>query len=337
MKNYIFPLFTLFIIGTNLFSQNFATTSDAMFLPQGYVLESLGGFGYSNCTIVTIPNICNSNPALITDFNNMSVGISYQFDTNIKPAKWYDLTHRRIMNGFPQSVGFVIPFKNLRIGIGASQRYNSRLDYGKISVTTAEKPEGTGETFNPIANTYLMSYSAVLSFSLKNFSAGLQYNLNRFYHEAIIGILHTKVSAYTYKSSWSAGVKYKLKENSTFGFQIGMFYESSLRLSGSTHMQLPSFVSGKRDVLLTSKGEIPNKMHFGFLIDPPFPLKFTCNLTYWNWSKMRSWLYTEGYFKDSFDLALNFIFLVNEKGIRHGEKGQRNILLSYQNQGMAGG
>jgi len=161
-----------------------------VFLPQGYVLESLNGYGFSHGVISTISNISSGNPASLSDFQRLSLGVSGQYDTKINTAWIAGIGYQRVENKRPQSAGFVLPHKNFRLGFGISQKYSTALDFGEVEITTVEEPEGTGETFNVTHNTFVQSKSALIAYSLQNvfsnekISVAVQYNINTMCYEA---------------------------------------------------------------------------------------------------------------------------------------------------------
>jgi len=278
---FLIPLFGV------LNAQNDWADNEVMFLPHGRVLRSLCGFGYSPCTKTTISNISCNNPASLCDFSKYMIGLSYQFDTKVDPAWAFGVGHDRIINGYPQSAGFVVPIHRFRLGLGIGQRYNSSLDLGKIPITTAENPYGTGEYYTPTYHTYVMNYSVLVACFFQNIfreddrlSLGFQYDLNRFYHKEIISQLH--YDAASYEGSWSIGFRYYFNVSSNSGFHLGLFYEDGVKFRKSTEVNFPQPPDMLINNIITFVGALPDKIHVGFLTRTSLPINFMLNATYVN-------------------------------------------------------
>jgi len=278
---FLIPLFGV------LNAHNDWADNEVMFLPHGRVLRSLCGFGYSPCTKTTISNISCNNPASLCDFSEYMIGLSYQFDTKVDPAWGFGIGHDRIINGYPQSGGFVMPIHNFRLGLGIGQRYNSSLDLGKILIITAENPYGTGEYYTPTYHTYVMNYSVLVACFFQNIfkeddrlSLGFQYDLNRFYHKEILGGMH--FDAASYEGSWSIGFRYYFNVRSNSGFHLGLFYENGVKFRKSTevNVQPPSYLLN--DQFITLVGALSDKIYVGFLTRTSLPIDFMLNITHVN-------------------------------------------------------
>ena len=70
------------------------------------------------------------NPASISEFENYSLGFSYQFNTSIDEAWIADFGTSRVYNFYPQSVGGIVKWNDLTFGLGFGQKYNGTLDIG---------------------------------------------------------------------------------------------------------------------------------------------------------------------------------------------------------------
>jgi len=211
--------FVLFL--SNLNAQERAPVESlVVFLPQGFILESLTSYGMLSTTISNAYNIANSNPASLAQFQKVSVGISKQFDTSIDNAWIVGIGHKRISTIRPQSFGVVIPFHNFRVGIGISESYSTSLQFGDLLVATEENPDGTGEILEVTYETRVDKKSAIVSYSkatvfLKNdqISVGGQYNFNSMNHDFSLSSASTIDPVFdveTNSQSWSAGIKYSM-------------------------------------------------------------------------------------------------------------------------------
>ena len=225
--------FVLFL--SNLNAQERAPIeSIVVFLPQGFILESLTSYGMLNTTISSPDNIANSNSASLAQYQKISVGISKQFDSSIDNAWIADIGHKRISTIRPQSIGVVIPFRNFRFGFGMSESYSTSLQIGDIQETTEQFPDGTGSVFKPTHKTRVNKKSAIGAYSKQavlrkkdQISIGGQYNFNSMNHDAALSSSSNDgptVDVKTNSSSWSAGVRYSMYEVGVEQIHFGVFF-----------------------------------------------------------------------------------------------------------------
>ncbi len=308
MYKYIFfTVLFIFCIYNDVFSQQsvkVGTTVSSVFLPQGYVLESINGKGFTSSTFNHISNIISSNPASISDYTNISFGSSYQLESAIKPAWMADIDHERKQVDLPQSLGLVIPYKSLRFGIGLSQRYNSFMDLGKIAVTTIENPEGTGEYFTASKTNVVSCYSSLFSYSLPDIlyqndllNLGLQINYNKL--DVKEQIYHSYAKAKTNDISWTLGIGYRPSKNVKFGvfFEKGSIFKDKIKLEGDdmlVQIDVDSSIAGNNENInayLTTEtfkleGRTPDKLHIGasYIFNPL--IEISMDITYIFWSQI---------------------------------------------------
>ncbi|MFQ6614744.1 MAG: hypothetical protein ACE5D1_07870, partial [Fidelibacterota bacterium] len=259
-----------------------------LFLPQGFVLESLGGYGYTNVARVSIFNISSGNPASLIDFRKPALGVAYQSDSGIKDAWLAGTGHKRIKNDWPQSYGLTLPVGNFRIGYGFRQRYNTELDFGKMEITTVTDTDGTGKFFTPIQKTSVISHSLLASYSIpvKNvsFSLGVRLSGNKLdYYQKI---LTTKVKHNDNKESWSAGLRID-KPNE---YNWGLFFENGLRFKKLTTVDIMAD-SGSGSIGYVSHqfyvtGDLPDRLHAGGIYWARPTIQLTGNVTYIYWNRI---------------------------------------------------
>ncbi len=314
-------LFTSFT--TNIYSQ-IANEHQVAFLPQGFALQTLSSLGTSNI-INDISNISSINPASINEFNKISCGISYLFQSKIDEAYIAGIAHNRIQNFTPQSFGILFPFNELKIGIGMRQRYNSELDLGQIQITTMERPDGTGEYFLPIYRTNVHSYSFILSYLFDNFlsqgnefSLGFKLDYNRLHEYEEIWRMSNDIVANSF--GWSAGFIYKIGKEDKKALKLGLSYESSVEFSkyftyGNSQLNLVPLDSNNRNTTYYAiinpnyllKGNIPGELKFDFNINPVSTLNFCTSVNYIFWNSI-----TDN-FNNQFEFAENIIFSPNKR------------------------
>jgi hypothetical protein len=199
------------------------TEIPVLYMPLGYVLESISGAGFQNCGNNHIANINSSNPASSSNFQKLSFGLSYQFESSEQPNWVADINCTREKNSYPQSIGLIVPLKSFRFGFGFSQRYNSLMDYGKMEISTIEQPDGTGKFISATKTEIVYCYSGLCSYSINNFlgaenvlSIGLASCLNDFNLREHLYNLRMSESVKGY--GWTFGVQYNLADRAHFGF-----------------------------------------------------------------------------------------------------------------------
>lgn len=212
-------------IGCSLIAQQssqIGTDISVLYLPHGYVLESISGSGFQNCGNNHIANIGSSNPASSSNFQKLSFGVSYQFESSVQPNWIADINCTREKNNYPQSIGLIVPLKTFRFGFDFSQRYNTLIDYGKTERMTVEQPEGTGEFFSATKTEIVSCYSGLCSYSINNFigaenvlSIGIAGCLNDFNLREHLYNIRMKESAKGY--GWTFGIQYSLADRAHFG------------------------------------------------------------------------------------------------------------------------
>jgi hypothetical protein len=231
-------LFILLLFAVSLSAQSLSTKVFGINIPQGFVLESISSKGFQSSGINHPANMNSMNPAALYAFESLSAGFSYQWDYYKMPNWYANIEHRRIHNVYPQSVGLVMPFNNVRLGLGFSQRYNSEVDYGMIIGTMVDPdvPDGYIETgvINPIKNVRVFSYAGNLSYAIKPFasrkntiSVGFQGNYNTLYINHTMysddKTIYQKTENSTDNIGWKAGILYDRAGR----IQIGLFYEKN--------------------------------------------------------------------------------------------------------------
>jgi len=258
MKKFILLLILLHI---NLYAQKVGTTSaPSTFVPQGHVLSSINSMGFSRLINQQVSNVGNINPASLSQFENLSFGISYQFETDVTPAWIAGLGHSRSQLAKPQSFGLVVRDDQFRYALSFNQRYNSFVDFGDIPITTVEHPEGTGETFSPHIKELIDSYSTNVSYTFfdgpNEVSLGAKLDFNILSHEE--EILHTVAHTSGFSISGAIGLNYQLDENIT----IGLFYERAPEFEEKVTFKSSGLVPV--DIDTSGLGYNP-----AFIIDPP--------------------------------------------------------------------
>ncbi len=223
-KNFLFII--VLLMSKNLFSQ---TVNDRTFLPQGYSLNLLNGFGNS-ALVNNVSNLSVLNPSALNNFNGFTVGLSSMFAAKIEPGWFADIGAERINNALPQSAGLVFPVDNFHFGISFSQKYNAALIFPLVEITTPQNPGGTGEKFQPEYESRIINYSLIASYNFKNIlknsslSVGFRFSLEDFRFKESIYLV--SIDKNTMNSSWSVGINYTNFEGNNRNFQVGLSYDN---------------------------------------------------------------------------------------------------------------
>lgn len=292
-KGVIFLLFFLLTLDDSALTESKIISSiPVLYLPQGHVITALSGYGYNPSTIVTTATIGCSNPAMLVDLKR-SFGFSYQYNTKIKRAWYFDFEHRRIFNAIPQSVGLAFPFNSLHLGLAMNQVFNSKLDYGEVAVyMVSDNDQGYIETgrFYPYRTELVYQFSLAAAAYLnksKSLSVGLQckYNHLDFYqylgysvHQSESGdsLISTKneLTQNAPSGNFSIGIRYRTPREVFPRFQIGLYYESRVRFKHS-------FTYLSETINLA--GDLPAKIHVGTYLETQNGFFFSQNLSYLFW------------------------------------------------------
>jgi len=199
------------------------------FLPQGYGTKLLNSSGTSSI-INDVSNIGFMNPASISEFENHSLGFSYQFNTSIDEAWIADIGTTRKNDWIPQSAGAVFKFDNFSLGLGFGQKYNGSLDFDSIQITTAQDPDGTGEYFQVEYKTRVQSYSLSASYSFlevfgesSSLEIGFKYSYNylKFYEK----LLGRKIDESDNIGSYTFGFQYSYQISDYRRLRVGFSYD----------------------------------------------------------------------------------------------------------------
>jgi len=272
--------------------------------PHGFVEEQLNGFGLRQSTNTTLANIGSGNPAVLSDFDQVSLGGSYQLSSRIEDAWSYGVDYKQNYTFWPQSFGVVYPLKNFRFAYGLGQKYNAIMDYGPLEVSTVEMPEGTGEFFDAYNEFLILSNSAILSYMINNLiskndrlNLGIQYNVDHLSYKS--KLWRNVATADGFASSFSAGIRYDVDLDLP-AFQIGIFFENGIEFRGEAKLKNSESLievdpnpPGNNDSLIIAdiptwsfQTRLPDKLSFGFFMQPIQKIGIAFNFTSVRWNKV---------------------------------------------------
>jgi len=294
---------------------------------QGFVLESLSGYGVSSSTRLPIFNISTGNPATLSALNTFAVGFSSQFDSKVESFPIDDASFQRINNLVPQSVGLVYPYQDFRVGAGFSQKYSAEILFNEIEMTTVNDPQGTGEIFSPTSKNVIHTASALASYQILNLlsptdqlSVGFQFNLN--FLDADESISRTTVKLNANQANWKFGFSYSgigsIERTETF--RLGLYFETAVKISGNVEFEGPGLLTSDPDSSMLGNNEritanlesyprdaeIPPRIVFGFLVSLSSKFALFGDLGYTWWSNLG-----EPY-QNKLDFSNSLLFKVSE-------------------------
>jgi len=310
----VFLILTL-LVSLTLAQTRVGTTIDGTVLPQGIRWQSLSANGFSYNFPTGLSQISGSNPSTINNFKTMAVGLSYQYNTNIKDAFISDFSYKNSYIGLPQSIAIIYPFeKKLTLGLSAAQKYNGIMKSPDMIVRTVENPNGTGETFSSSSQTNVYSFSAILAYDLSEIfpgvSTGLRYNNDNFWINS--KIWHSEANGSGSSSSFSTGVSYNTQtEHGQIEFsgyyEKGVDINGNIKYKGIDIIQSIDIDPEKNGNFQSTNLEpeswkvvvlLPNRWHFGanFISESD---RFLIDLAYIDWE-------STGAFKNNLEFSASY-------------------------------
>jgi len=222
-----------------------------MFIPQGFVLGTMNSAGFSRLVNKQVSNAGNLNPASLSQFENGSLGFSYQFETKLDPAYYLDITHSRNVTAKPQSISFVANLENVSYAFSFYQRFNSMVNLGEIEVATLDQPEGIGETFSVNMKEFIDTYALILSYPFDHNAFTMGAKLEVSFLNMQEQIYHSKASADMNAFSAALGFTYKADDVFTFAayYERAPKFEGKLNYNGLQQIDLDAQVPGNHRVI----------------------------------------------------------------------------------------
>jgi hypothetical protein len=170
------------------------------------------------------------NPASLSNFDNYSIGFSYQFSSSIDEAYIADIGTSRKNDWMPQSAGAIFKLDDFSFGFGFGQKYNGSLDFDSIPITTSQYPDGTGEFITVEYKTRVQSYSLSASYSFpelfdetSSLEIGFRYSYNhlKFYEK----LWELTIDESDNVGSYAIGLQYSNQISNNRILRVGFSYE----------------------------------------------------------------------------------------------------------------
>jgi len=312
-------LIVVFICNVNILGDDGDRVGTQVLLfQQGFILESLSGYGFSNGAMQSITTLGSGNPATLSNFNKLSTGLSYQFDTGIDSFLFIsDVAHKRSNNALPQSAGVIIPIDILCVGASYNQKYTSQYEF-RNEIRTINNPEGTGEFWTAEFNRNVSYFSLLTSYQLKeafspsdNITFGFQFNLNFLNIDESLFSTSAKLSSNS--PNWKFGILYDRGKSFDNKFQLGVYYETAVSISGDVELEGFQFVGPDTNMIpgineipvpvtFNVTAKLPLRMVLGYYINVSPLFGFAGDFIYTWWSSRGN------SYKNNLDFNSSFLF-----------------------------
>lgn len=298
MKQINIRLVIYVILSSVLFAQKISSReSNAIFLPQGFVNESLSSNGVYN-NEKSVFNISSENPIGIMNFDNISFGFAFQYESKIDDAWMADIGYKRYTNLLPQSMGIVLPLKYFNIGYGFSQSYNAELIFQPMEIFTSEYPEGINEFITPIDRIYVFSNSILIAkqFDHKSVKMNIGFRFSNFNMNEYNKIGNIEETYKDNANGYAIGFGICYNKNVI----ISTFYEMGSRFSKKYYYD--SIGLEPNEPFLTENtiiGNFPNNLNTSIVYNYTNQIKIIGSIKFNYWSK------SHNYYRDQIDLSCN--------------------------------
>jgi hypothetical protein len=301
----------LCLISFNVYSQS--DIIDWLVPPQGFGIPYLNSTGNS-AIINDVTNIGVINPASISNFKNLSFGLSYQFNPEIEKGWLNDSPVKRNNQSLPQSAGAVYKFDNLSFGLGFNQQYNTKTEFnwGNSGYVEPDITEFEGNVY---------SYSAVAAYSFSELfkqNSRLDLGLNITYNKVnfsqndqgrLIELTDNAIN-------FIFGIQYNVHNNNDLETSIGISYKTNTKFRSNYQTQSGmTVVIRKSDSYLSMNniqaeniisGNIPDKFNIDLAVDLSSSIKLLASGTGIFWEKDNNRL------NDQFEFSLGSVYKIND-------------------------
>ena len=308
MERYLRVILINLLFTLNIFAQ-IPENNQLFVYPQSLAIESYNSIGFSNMNLCTISDVSSANPASLYQFENISVGLNYQYLSKMK--LYSDISVASAKTFPPVTFGFIYPINNFRLGFAYHQKYNNYLDFGKSEITTVENPEGTGEFYSAYSERLIHSPSLLSNYTISSIFGDDKLSIGL---QVFWDFLKTKEKIYKMKShlegnslTWKLGLLYEYR-NETY---ISFVYEKGNRLDGEFETE-DEFVEvvdiNGRTVEINPNYfmKLPDKMSFGLTVSTTNDLVLSMSISAVFWELVND------IYKNSLDISAGTIYRLNK-------------------------
>ncbi len=299
-------LFLVFSISSSYYSQS--TTVDALVPPQGFGIKLLNSAGNSSI-INDVSNLGLMNPAAISNFDNYTIGISYQLNSDVENGWINDSKVIRKNDLIPQSAGAAIKWKQLTFGIGFGQSYNANVDF----IWNSFNP---GEQYITEFKGRVYSYSSAIAYSFNELlkDSKLDIGFNYSFHKVDFSNsdLYSATNLKDEAGNFSFGIQYSNKSqtgketNIGFSYTLDTDFESEYTYSNATIIVRDNKSLNKISAANLITGNIPDQFSLDFSRDLSDQFKLNGSLMGVFWQR------TNNNLKDQLEFSASMIYKVNE-------------------------
>lgn len=294
--------------------------TQAIIAPQGFGINLLNSSG-NNSIDNDISNLGFMNPAAISNFNNYSLGLSYQLSSEIEEGYIADIGTSRKNDWMPQSAGAVIKFDGFSFGLGFGQKYNGSLEFDPIPITTSEYPDGTGEFITVEYRTLVQSYSLSASYSFpkvfgesSSLDIGFRYSYNhlKFYEK----LWEMTIDESDNIGSYAIGLQYSSQISDSRMLRVGFSYEIEpdfekvyeynnglIYISDpDSNDRIPAYINSKYNLV----GSVPDKFNLDISADLTESFRLNTMITGVLWEA------DNDYIKNQLEFSASGIYRIND-------------------------
>ena len=267
-----------------------AQDDPAALLPEvGYAFQAFNSQGMLGGVHGAIHNVAVGNPAAAQDFQRISFGLAYQYETASDPFSQSTSIYEREPANYIQSAGLIVPIGRLRIGGGFSERYSAlttsrQKDDEEVPIESFFKWVGA-QTAEGFAKTRIYDLSGLASLTMTNIltgpdrlDIGLTVRKSFFAQTDRSGLLPTQEKGEGY--SFTLGFRYLPGNFFLKGVQLGGFIEEGPKIR-SLSATSPSITRGADGSLVGSSArvkkvvaELPTRYILGVRLGPWHDLVF---------------------------------------------------------------
>jgi long-subunit fatty acid transport protein len=301
----------LCLISINIFSQS--TSIDWLIPPQGFGIPYLNSTGNS-AIINHITNIGVINPASISNFDNLSIGISFQINPEINKGWLNDSPIKRDNQFIPQSVGGIFKLNNISLGLGFCQQYNTETEFN-WGISGNGDPDITEFKGN------VFSYSAVAAYTFNelfkknsklDLGLNITYNKVDFSQKNQSSLINLTDDAINFRF----GIIYTIKNVDELETSVGLSYQKNTKFESDYNTQSGMVVIIRKTNSLNSindinaeniiSGNIPDKINLDLAVDLSTSFKLLASGTGIFWEKNKNKL------NDQFEFSLGSVYKIND-------------------------
>lgn|GEM_PF-6661943 len=247
---------------------------------QSIVYSQLSSFGLSE-SVTDISSLSGANPALISGYESLKAGLSYQFD--LEDELRSNPFVGREFTALPQGFTIVSPFKSVVLIAGFNQRVNAKAGPINFSTNPDIDPSGTGQIQQYIRTQTITAANAGIGFSTNRFAGnegrwnvGLRLNANYFRLNEEVGEANSRAESVFPSIHSGVGFEWGPKQRPVFS--ISAYTDINPEFTYTLDAELLSGVrtidslgNTQRDIISIERsveGKMPDRFGVSALLQP---------------------------------------------------------------------